>query len=208
MRAIRTSRITICLGPAGSGKTMIAAYFAATALKTGQVERIICVRPAVEAANSPGKNTLGYLPGSKDDKLNPYMKPLLTQLKKFFSEAEMRRLRSGELPVIELYPLEHLRGETLENCFVIFDEAQNATMEQFWMFLTRLGEGTCFVINGDITQCDLPLEMQGALKHYSQMLADPPIDAIAVVSMTAADVVRDPLIAAMMHRRDYIERSA
>jgi phosphate starvation-inducible PhoH-like protein len=91
---------------------------------------------------------------------------------------------------------------------VIFDEAQNATMEQFWMFLTRLGEGTCFVINGDTTQCDLPLEMQGALKHYSQMLADPPIDAIAVVSMTAADVVRDPLIATMMHRRDYIERSA
>lgn len=198
LQAIRENRIVFCIGPAGTGKSFIAAGMAAKALKAEQVERIVCVRPAVEAANTPGKNTLGYLPGDQDAKLNPYLKPLLRQLSLFFGEAEMRRLRGGEAPIIELYPLENLRGENLDNAFVIFDEAQNASFSQMKMFLTRLAEGSQFVINGDASQTDLPEDMAGALDHYADLLEG--IEGIGVVEMDKRDIVRDPLLAKMMER--------
>lgn len=199
-RAIDENRLIFCLGPAGTGKTIVAAGMAAQFLKAGRVERIVCVRPAVEAADTPGKNTLGYLPGDKDAKLSPYLRPLLARLRKFFGEAEFNKLRSGEFPVIELYPLEHVRGDDFENCFVILDEAQNCTPGQLKMFITRLAEGSTMVINGDVNQSDLPEEKQGGLLKYSALWED--VEGVGVVEMTKDDIVRDPFLARLMERLD------
>jgi phosphate starvation-inducible PhoH-like protein len=201
MEAIESHDIVYCLGPAGTGKTHIAAGMAARGFNDGTYERIVAVRPAVEAGNS-----LGFLPGELDDKIKPYLRPFLAELAKFIPEEELRRLRQGELPKIELSPLQYMRGSTLENSIIVLDEAQNATRAEIWMFLTRLGEGSKMIINGDTSrhedgtmkQCDLPRDLQGGVEYYAALYAD--YEEIGIVTMTEADIVRHPLVKKMMKR--------
>jgi phosphate starvation-inducible PhoH-like protein len=201
MEAIESCDIVYCLGPAGTGKTHIAAGMAARFFNEGDYERIVAVRPAVEAGNS-----LGFLPGELDDKIKPYLRPFLGELAKFIPEEELRRLRQGELPRVELSPLQYMRGSTLENSIIVLDEAQNATKAEIWMFLTRLGEGSKMIINGDTShhedgtmkQCDLPRELQGGVEYYADLYAD--YDEIGIVTMTEADIVRHKLVRKMMQR--------
>ncbi len=201
MEAITACDITFCLGPAGTGKTHIAAGMAAKLLASGEVDRIVSVRPAVESGPS-----LGFLPGEIDDKIKPYLRPFLSELSKFIHEEDLRKYRQGEFPIVELSPLQYMRGLTLENSIVILDEAQNATRSEIWMFLTRLGHGSKMIINGDTTryengvlkQCDLPVDLQGGLDYYAHLYED--FDEIAVIEMTEDDIVRHGLVARMMRR--------
>lgn len=192
--AIDRCDITFCLGPAGSGKTFCAAGMAARYLKVGEVKKIICIRPAVEAGRS-----IGYLPGDLDSKLHPYLRPLMVELDKFVGTEELRKLRQGEFPTIEMGALSFLRGSNFEDSIVIFDEAQNATHAEMWMFLTRLSYGSKLIINGDVTQSDLIEEERGALEYYAGLYPDYP--EIATVRMTSDDVVRHPLVKRMMERQ-------
>lgn len=201
VEAIESHDIIFALGPAGTGKTSCAAAMAVRLFSEGDCERIVAVRPAVEAGPS-----LGFLPGELDDKIKPYLRPLLHEIAKFMGEEELRKHMQGEFPKIELSPLQYMRGLTLENSVVILDEAQNATRDEIWMFLTRLGYGSRMIINGDtskyadgrLRQSDLPVHLQGGLEHYAGLYAD--FDEVAVVTMTNADIVRHPLISKMMTR--------
>lgn len=204
MKAIEEKDIIFCLGATGSGKSCVAAGMAAKLLQAdvGYLHIVGC-RPAIEAGR-----TLGYLPGDLDDKIHPYLKPLLKQLTKFIGEEGMRKYRQGENPVIELGPLQFMRGDTFEDSIVILDEAQNATDDELWMFLTRLGYGSKLIINGDNTkyadgrmkQSDLPPQEQGAIDRYSQMLMALP--EVAVITMDERDICRHPLVRKMMLLHD------
>lgn len=203
LEAIDNNRIIFCLGPAGTGKTHLAAGVAARELIEGNIKRIIGIRPTVEV----GHRSLGFLPGDLDDKLNPFLRPLLTELSKFFTPEEFRKHRDGEIPVIELNTLQHLRGTTFEDCIVVMDEAQNCTHSEMEMFITRMGYGSTLVINGDTSrdeegfmrQCDLPLQEQGALEDYARRLGGFE-NEIAVITLTEEDVVRDPFLKRLMKR--------
>lgn len=206
MNAIKQCDVIFCLGPAGTGKTHIAAGMAAKLFKDPDLgyKNIIGVRPTVEAGGV--EKTLGFLPGDLDAKIHPYLKPLLKELEKFLGEEELRKYRQGEMPVVDLSPLQYMRGTTFEDSIVILDEAQNATDPELWMFLTRIGQGSKLIINGDNTkdaynrlvQCDLPEQDQGALDYYSQQFAD--FSEVGVITMEECDQVRHPLITKMMRR--------
>jgi phosphate starvation-inducible PhoH-like protein len=185
VEAIRTHDVTFGVGPAGTGKTYLAMAMAVSALKEEKVARIILTRPAVEAGEA-----LGFLPGDLNEKINPYLRPLQDALQDMLPAEEIQRMT--ERNVIEIAPLAYMRGRTLNNAFIILDEAQNATAEQMFMFLTRLGFSSKAVITGDETQIDLPpnkrsglLEAHGALRHT---------EGIAIVELTRRDVVRHPLV--------------
>ncbi len=183
--AIRSHTITFGLGPAGTGKTYLAMAMAVAALKRKEVGRIVLTRPVVEAGES-----LGFLPGTLEEKVDPYVRPLYDAL---FDMTDPER--GGELVksgVIEIAPLAFMRGRTLNDAFVILDEAQNTTSEQMKMFLTRLGFGSRFVITGDFTQTDLP-RGRSSLEGLRQMLGG--IDDIAFVDLSPADIVRHSLVA-------------
>jgi phosphate starvation-inducible PhoH-like protein len=203
IRAIEEHDIVFALGCAGCGKTHIAAGMAAKLLKSDTgFARIVGVRPAVETGGV--HKSLGYLPGDLDDKIHPYLKPLLKELEKFIGEEDMRKYRQGENPIIELSPLQYMRGTTFEDSIVILDEAQNATYDEMWMFLTRLGYGSKLIINGDNTkdgngrlrQSDLPLLEQGALDKYSRLLSTLP--EVKIITMEECDICRHPLVRKMM----------
>ncbi len=183
--AIRSHTITFGLGPAGTGKTFLAMAMAVAALKRKEVGRIVLTRPVVEAGES-----LGFLPGTLEEKINPYIRPLYDALYAMMDAAQVDALL--ELGTIEIAPLAFMRGRTLSDAFVILDEAQNTTPEQMKMFLTRLGFGSTFVITGDASQTDLPTGASslGAVRHILDG-----IDDIAFVELKGSDVVRHNLVA-------------
>ena len=183
--AIEDHTITFGIGPAGTGKTYLAMAKAVAALQSKQVNRIILTRPAVEAGEH-----LGFLPGTLSEKIDPYLRPLFDALHDMIDLDSIPRLmQSG---IIEVAPLAYMRGRTLNDAFVILDEAQNTTPEQMKMFLTRLGFGSKMVITGDITQIDLPNAQKSGLRIVRDILKE--IDDIAFLELTAEDVVRHRLI--------------
>lgn len=185
VEAIRQHDITFGLGPAGTGKTYLAMAMAAAALRDGKVNRVILTRPAVEAGEA-----LGFLPGDLQEKLAPYLRPLYDALHDMLPAEEIQRLM--ERGVIEIAPLAYMRGRTLNQAFIIFDEAQNSTAEQMFMFLTRLGHSSKAVITGDLTQVDLPKHKASGLIEARQALANVP--GIALIELGRKDVVRHPLV--------------
>ena len=188
--AIRRNSITFGIGPAGTGKPYLAVALAAFALRNHDVQRIILVRPAVEAGEK-----LGFLPGDMQEKVNPYLRPLFDGLLDMFGPEEFMRLQQkGQ---IEVAPLAYMRGRTLEKSFVILDEAQNTTVEQIKMFLTRLGFRSKMVINGDVTQIDLPPHVKSGLIDALRVLGG--VKDIGQVHFTEDDVVRHDLVAAIIH---------
>lgn len=184
--AIRHRDLVFCIGPAGTGKTYLAVVMATQALKTGQVKRIILTRPAVEAGES-----LGFLPGDLKEKVDPYLRPLYDALHDIYGTEQTQRLI--ERGTIEIAPLAYMRGRTLDDAFVILDEAQNTTHPQMKMFLTRLGFGSKMVITGDKTQIDLPKNKESGLIVAERTLKY--VDGIYFQILEQGDVVRHPLVA-------------
>lgn len=182
---MKKNTITFGVGPAGTGKTYLAVAIAVNALKAKQVEKIILTRPAVEAGEK-----LGFLPGDLQEKVTPYLRPLYDALQELLGMDSYAKLM--ERGTIEIAPLAYMRGRTLNNAFVILDEAQNTTREQIKMFLTRLGEGSKMVITGDLTQIDLPKGLTSGLRHAIKILKD--IEDIGIIRLNDRDVVRHPLV--------------
>ncbi|KAB2338560.1 PhoH family protein [Cytobacillus depressus] len=186
IRAIRKNDLVFGIGPAGTGKTYLAVVMAVNALKSGHVKRIILTRPAVEAGES-----LGFLPGDLKEKVDPYLRPLYDALHDIFGAEHTQRLI--ERGTIEIAPLAYMRGRTLDEAFVILDEAQNTTHAQMKMFLTRLGFGSKMVITGDKTQVDLPKGAKSGLILGEEILKG--VKGISFVHLEESDVVRHPLVA-------------
>ena len=185
VRALKTSQIIMSLGPAGTGKTYLAVAVALSMLLEKKVERIILSRPAVEAGEK-----LGFLPGDMKEKIDPYLRPLYDSLHDMFDYDKIqRKMETGE---IEIAPLAFMRGRTLKNCFAILDEAQNATQTQIKMFLTRIGENSKLVVNGDPSQIDLPNKSQSGLVQSKNILKG--IKEISIINFDHNDVIRHPLV--------------
>ena len=183
--AIRQNEITFAIGPAGTGKTFLAVALAVNAFRAREVSRIILTRPAVEAGEK-----LGFLPGDLQMKVDPYMRPVYDALHELMgAENYMRNLEKG---LIEVSPLAYMRGRTLDEAFVILDEAQNTTPEQMKMFLTRLGFNSHAVVTGDITQIDLPADKKSGLKEARRILHG--VEGLSFIELTQRDVVRNPLV--------------
>ncbi len=196
--AIEDHTITFGIGPAGTGKTYLAMAMAVAALQAKKINRIILTRPAVEAGEH-----LGFLPGTLSEKIDPYLRPLFDALHDMIDIDSIPRLmQSG---IIEVAPLAYMRGRTLNDAFVILDEAQNTTPEQMKMFLTRLGFGSKMVVTGDVTQIDLPGGQHSGLKVVRDILKD--IDDIAFLELTAEDVVRHRLIGDIVKAYDKFDEA-
>ena len=189
--AVRRSDLTLCRGPAGCGKTYLAVALAVEALKSRKIRKIVLVRPAVEAGES-----LGFLPGDLQAKLNPYLRPLLDALNEMLDYDQVKYLMEHD--VIEVIPLAYMRGRTLNEAFIILDEAQNTTVAQMKMFLTRMGEASKIVVSGDITQVDLPGGVTSGLKDAWQRLGG--IPGISFVTLTSNDIVRHKLVQEIVSR--------
>ena len=197
VETIRHNHITLGIGPAGTGKTYLAVALAVAALKKKEVERIILTRPAVEAGEK-----LGFLPGDMQDKVDPYLRPLYDGLYDMLgNETFQKYLTKG---TIEVAPLAYMRGRTLNDSFIILDEAQNTTPEQMKMFLTRLGFGSKMVITGDITQIDLPGGKTSGLKDASKILKDVP--GIGIVNFSGQDVVRHEIVGSIIKAYENFEK--
>ncbi len=184
-QSVKNNDICFAIGPAGTGKTYLAVAFAIAALKKGIVKRIVLARPAVEAGES-----LGFLPGDLKEKIDPYLRPLFDALQDMLPSEQLRGYI--EKGVIEIVPLAYMRGRTLNNAYVILDEAQNATQMQMKMFLTRLGPNSKSIITGDITQVDLPSLSQSGLIQVREILKN--VDGVSFVYFDKTDVVRHKLV--------------
>lgn len=199
MDLIEENDIVFATGPGGSGKTHLAVGMAVQGFKDEEFKKIVAIRPCLGV----GK-TMGYLPGTIEDKVAPYLRPVFDELRKFFTIDDIERMQRAD--TLEMGSLEHIRGRTLEDCFVILDEAQNCTREELKVFLTRLGMGSKYIINGDISrdnngrynQCDLPLDQQGYFEERCLRYEAGTISGIAVVKLTRLDIVRHPLVQAMI----------
>ena len=194
--AMRKSDLVFCAGPAGTGKTYLAVAVAVASLKADQIRKIVLVRPAVEAGES-----LGFLPGDMQAKINPYLRPLTDALREMIEPEMIRRYTEEDL--IEVIPLAYMRGRTLNEAFIILDEGQNTTVSQMKMFLTRMGHGSKIVVCGDITQVDLPPQTRSGMIDGLRRLRK--VKGFAGVRLTRADIVRHPLVQAIV---DAYERSA
>ncbi len=198
LHAITTHDLNFGVGPAGTGKTYLAVASAVEALEAGRVQRLVLTRPAVEAGEK-----LGFLPGDLAQKVDPYLRPLYDALYEMLGFEKVARL--VERNVIEIAPLAYMRGRTLNDSFVILDEAQNSTVEQMKMFLTRIGFGTVAVVTGDVTQVDLPRSTQSGLRQVIEVLRG--VDGISFTFFTARDVVRHPLVAKIVRAYEKAEES-
>lgn len=198
INSIRNNDITFAIGPAGTGKTYLAAAQAVAMLKSHQVSRIILVRPVVEAGER-----LGYLPGDLNEKISPYLRPLFDSFYELFPNDKFERF--FEKGIIELAPLAYMRGRTLNDSFIILDEAQNTTPEQMKMFLTRLGFGSKAVVTGDVTQVDLPNQARSGLKLIDKILTGVP--KIAFVYLNELDIVRHETVARIVKAYEKYENS-
>lgn len=197
VKAMQDKPIVFAIGPAGTGKTYLAVIQAVTALKKGDVKRIVLTRPAVEA----GEN-LGFLPGDLKEKVDPYLTPLYDALRVCLGNEKTEVLI--EKGTIEIAPLAYMRGRTLDDCYVILDEAQNTTTSQMKMFLTRLGFNSKMIITGDITQIDLEHKIKSGLEEASAILKG--IDDIAILHLSSDDVVRHPLVQKIIERYESIKK--
>ena len=196
LRNIAKKVINFGVGPAGTGKTYLAVAMAVKALENEEVSRLILTRPAVEAGEK-----LGFLPGDLSQKVDPYLRPVYDALYEMLGFDKVEKLIARH--VIEVAPLAYMRGRTLNNAFVILDEAQNTTPMQMKMFLTRIGFGSRAVVTGDITQTDLPDRQASGLQHSFQILKN--IDAIGIVYFQSGDVVRHPLVQSIVEAYDRFE---
>ncbi len=200
LSAIKRHDIVFGIGPAGTGKTYLAVVMAVQALKNGRVKRIVLTRPAVEAGES-----LGFLPGDLQEKVDPYLRPLYDALYDMLGNEQVAKMM--ERGLIEVAPLAYMRGRTLEDSFVILDEAQNTTPEQMKMFLTRLGFGSKMVVTGDVTQIDLPKGKKSGLREAERILD--PIREVAFIRFQETDVVRHSLVQKIIqaYAKDEIDHS-
>ena len=199
LHAIATHDVNFGIGPAGTGKTFLAVAMAVEALNESRVQRLVLVRPAVEAGEK-----LGFLPGDLSQKVDPYLRPLYDALYEMLGVEKVPKLL--EKSVIEVAPLAYMRGRTLNDAFVILDEAQNTTIEQMKMFLTRIGFGSTAVVTGDMTQVDLPKHQKSGLKDALDVLRG--VEGISFTFFGARDVVRHPLVARIVDAYDAREPSA
>lgn len=188
--SVKNHDVVFGIGPAGTGKTFLAVTLAVTALKRGQVKRIILTRPAVEAGES-----LGFLPGDLKEKVDPYLRPVYDALYQILGKEQTSRLMERE--IIEIAPLAYMRGRTLDDAFVILDEAQNTTIMQMKMFLTRLGFNSKMIVNGDVSQIDLPKNVKSGLIDAVEKLRN--IKKIDFIHLSAKDVVRYPVVAEIIN---------
>ncbi|MCH8853018.1 MAG: PhoH family protein [Planctomycetes bacterium] len=185
LKAVQSNDLTLCLGPAGTGKTYIAVAFAVSMLKQNAIKRIVLVRPAVEAGEK-----LGYLPGDLQAKVNPYLRPLMDAMHDMMSFDQIKRFMQND--VIEIIPLAFMRGRTLSNAVIILDEAQNSTASQMMMFLTRLGHDSKMIVTGDDSQIDLAPGQLSGVRDASRRLRG--IEGIAVIRLEKTDIVRHALV--------------
>ena len=196
VKSIKEGDLTFGIGPAGTGKTFLAVACAVEALESDQVQRLVLVRPAVEAGER-----LGFLPGDMMQKVDPYLRPIYDALYEFLGVERVGKL--VERNIIEIAPLAYMRGRTLNHSCIIMDEAQNTTVEQMKMFLTRIGFGSKAIVTGDVTQVDLPKHQLSGLKHVQQVLQD--VDGLSFCEFTAADVVRHPLVQRIVAAYEAVE---
>jgi phosphate starvation-inducible PhoH-like protein len=185
VRAMRESDLTICVGPAGTGKTFLAVGMAVSLLRQALVKKIVLVRPAVEAGER-----LGFLPGDIAAKVNPYLRPLFDALNDMMEPEQVKRYMEND--IIEIVPLAYMRGRTLNQAVIILDEGQNTTIPQMKMFLTRMGNGSKIIVTGDVTQVDLPKQTRSGLIDAMHRLRD--IERIAIIFLDEHDIVRNPLV--------------
>lgn len=191
VRAIAESDVILCTGPAGTGKTAVAVGIAVEHLVNGKINKLVITRPVVEAGRG-----IGFLPGTANEKLHPYLLPILDELGVYLSVPEIRKYMDHNL--IEVAPLEYMRGRTFGSAFALLDEAQNATFDQLKMFITRLGRGSKCIINGDLRQSDLERNGKIGLQTVIEKLTDLP--NVAIVELTTEDIVRNPIIAGILAR--------
>jgi phosphate starvation-inducible PhoH-like protein len=189
VRAMREHDLTLCVGPAGTGKTYLAVGMSVSWLRQGIVKKIILVRPAVEAGER-----LGYLPGDMVAKVNPYLRPLLDALNDLMDPEQVRRYMEND--IIEVCPLAYMRGRTLNMAAIILDEGQNTTVPQMKMFLTRMGNGSKIIVTGDVTQVDLPPHTRSGLIDAMHRLRT--VERIALVHLDETDIVRNPLVQSIL----------
>jgi phosphate starvation-inducible PhoH-like protein len=182
---MRDNDVTLCIGPAGTGKSYLAVGMAVTLLRQGAIRRIVLVRPAVEAGER-----LGFLPGDLNAKINPYLRPLFDALHEMMEPEVVRRYMEND--IIEIAPLAYMRGRTISNAVIILDEGQNTTVSQMKMFLTRLGTNSKIIVTGDVTQIDLPKTVRSGMIDAVQRLKN--IDRLAIVYLDESDIVRHPLV--------------
>lgn len=197
IKAIAKKDLIFSIGAAGTGKTYLAVCYGVSELKKGNIEKIILTRPAVEAGES-----LGFLPGDLKEKVDPYLRPLYDALYDMLGLEQVNSLI--EKQVIEIAPLAYMRGRTLENAFIILDEAQNATIDQLKMFLTRLGFNSKMIVTGDISQVDLPNSKKSGLKVSANLLKD--LSEVGYIAFDKCDVVRHPLVAKIIERFETLDK--
>ncbi len=196
LKCIKAKDLIFSIGAAGTGKTYLAVCYAVSELKKGNIEKIILTRPAVEAGES-----LGFLPGDLKEKVDPYLRPLYDALYDMLGVENVTSLI--EKQIIEIAPLAYMRGRTLENAFIILDEAQNATIDQLKMFLTRLGFNSKMIVTGDISQVDLPNSKKSGLKVSANLLKG--LEEVGLIIFDKSDVVRHPLVAKIIDRFEKLE---
>ena len=196
LKCIQKKDLIFSIGAAGTGKTYLAVCYAVSELKKGNIEKIILTRPAVEAGES-----LGFLPGDLKEKVDPYLRPLYDALYDMLGVENVTSMI--EKQIIEIAPLAYMRGRTLENAFIILDEAQNATIDQLKMFLTRLGFNSKMIVTGDISQVDLPNSKKSGLKVSANLLKG--LDEVGLIIFDKNDVVRHPLVAKIIERFEKLE---